>query len=300
MLYPLSYGGVVSLAGLATMPTTCQADAMPTPRRRVACDIDASLGEPTGIVLAVAVADDAGLTIHETFDVRLNDEPLALTEIRGPGGTRWHTAQVEPGILSIRYNATVDGRALDHAVAPLDRVLYVRPSRYVQSDELAGLMIDADVIDRLVAMPERDRVRAARDWVAARLDYVIGSTLSTDGLPEVLATGQGVCRDFAHVLAGVLRATDLPARIVSVYAPQLEPMDFHAVVEAAVDDEWVVLDATGLAPRETMLRIATGRDAADTAFLANDGSALELIRITVTATADELGVEHPASLVHLG
>lgn len=300
MLYPLSYGGRVSLAGLATMPTTCQAGAMPSSCRRVSCDIDASLGEPTGIVLAVAVADSAGLSIEETFDTRLNDAPLTLTEIRGPGGTRWHAAQVEPGILSVRYNATVAGRALDHAVAPLDRVLYVRPSRYVQSDELAGLLIDAEVIERLAAMPERERVVAARDWVTARLDYVVGSTLSTDGLPEVLASGRGVCRDFAHVLAGVLRATDLPARIVSVYAPQLQPMDFHAVVETAVDDEWVVLDATGLAPRESMLRIATGRDAADTAFLANDGSALELIRITVTAMADEPGVEHPASLVHLG
>ena len=273
---------------------------MPGSRRRVSCEIDASLAAPTGIVLAVAVADSAGLTIEEALDVRLDDVQVAVTEIRGPGGTRWHTAHVEPGILSVRYSATVSGRANDHAVGPLDRVLYVRPSRYVHSDQLSGLLIDAEVIDRLIAMPEGERVFAARDWVAAHLDYVVGSTLSTDGLSEVLATGQGVCRDFAHVLAGVLRATDLPARIVSVYAPQLEPMDFHAVVEAAVGNEWVVLDATGLAPRESMLRIATGRDAADTAFLANDGSALELFRITVTATTDELTVEHPATFVHLG
>lgn len=272
---------------------------MPSSRRRVSCEIDASLGEPTGIVLAVAVADDAGLSIDERLEVRLDDEPVSLNEVRGPGGTRWHTAQLDAGILSVRYAATVEGRAIDHTVAPLDRVLYVRPSRYVQSDELAGPLIDAEIIERLTELPDAERVIAAREWVAENLDYVIGSTQPTDGLPEVLATGQGVCRDFAHVLAGVLRATDLPARIVSVYAPQLEPMDFHAVVEAVVDDQWIVLDATGLAPRESMLRIATGRDAADTAFLANDGSALELIRITVTAEADEHAVEQPAALVPL-
>ncbi len=273
---------------------------MSSSSRRVSCELDASLGEPTAIVLAVAVAHSAGLTIDEQLDVRLNDESLALTEVDGPGGTRWHTSQVDAGILSVRYAATVTGRAHDHAVEPLDRVLYVRPSRYVQSDDLHGLLIDPAIIERLAELPERDRVLTARDWVAEHLDYVVGSTQPTDGLPEVLATGQGVCRDFAHVLAGVLRATDLPARIVSAYAPQLEPMDFHAVVEAAVDDEWVVLDATGLAPRETMVRIATGRDAADTAFLANDGSALELIRITVTAESDEPAVEQPTALVHLG
>lgn len=273
---------------------------MPSSCRRVSCELDASLGESTRIVLAVAVAEVPGLQVTEQFDVRLDDETLELIEVRGPGGTRWHTAQAEAGILSVRYAATVVGRALDHTVAAPDRVLYVRPSRYVQSDELHGMLIEPATIERLAAMPERERVIAARDWVAEHLDYVVGSTLPTDGLAEVLATRQGVCRDFAHVLAGVLRATDLPARIVSVYAPELEPMDFHAVVESAVDDEWVVLDATGLAPRQHMLRIATGRDAADTAFLANDGSSLELIRITVTAETDEPGFEHADALVSLG
>ena len=49
--------------------------------------------------------------------------------------------------------------------------------------------------------------------------------------------------------------------------PGLYPMDFHAVAEAYVDGGWYVVDATTLAPRQTLVRIATGRDAADTAFL---------------------------------
>ena len=76
-----------------------------------------------------------------------------------------------------------------------------------------------------------------------------------------------MCRDFAHLVIALLRARNVPARLVAVYAPGLSPMDFHAVVEAAVDGRWRVVDATAMAPRETLLRISTGRDASDTAFL---------------------------------
>ncbi len=65
----------------------------------------------------------------------------------------------------------------------------------------------------------------------------------------------------------MLRARNVPARLVAVYAPGLQPMDFHAVVEAAIDGEWRAVDATTLAPRQSLVRIATGRDASDTAFL---------------------------------
>ena len=44
-------------------------------------------------------------------------------------------------------------------------------------------------------------------------------------------------------------------------------MDFHAVAEALVDGAWQVVDATLLAPRASLVRVATGRDATDTAFL---------------------------------
>src|SRR5690606_13899415 len=93
----------------------------------------------------------------------------------------------------------------------------------------------------------------------------------TDGAVSTLLSRRGVCRDFAHLVVAFLRALDVPARVVSVYAPGLTPMDFHAVAEAAIDGTWHVVDATGLAPRQSLLRIATGRDAADTAFLSARG-----------------------------
>lgn len=303
MLYPLSYGGVLSLAGLAPGLTPCQAGRMGSPqsmRRTVGCEIDATLGEATNIVLAVAVARTPGLTIDEHLTVHSDGQLVEMTESVGVSGTRWHSAAVSQGTLTIRYEATVTGRGEPRPVDATERILAVRPSRYVQSDELAGPLVDASIIAALAELPERERLIAARDWVAGRLTYTIGSTSPTDGLPEILATGQGVCRDFAHLLAGVLRATDLPARVVSVYAPELAPMDFHAVVEALVDGQWVVADATGLAPTSGLLRIATGRDAADTAFLANDGTSLTLHRLFVHAAADQSLNADPDALVMLG
>jgi transglutaminase-like putative cysteine protease len=110
-----------------------------------------------------------------------------------------------------------------------------------------------------------------------------------------------VCRDFAHLVIALLRARDVPARLAAVYAPGLSPMDFHAVVEAYVDGGWQVVDATHLAPRASMLRIATGRDATDTAFLSSYRGDLLLRTLGVTATVDgDLPVEDGAAPVVLG
>jgi transglutaminase-like putative cysteine protease len=78
-------------------------------------------------------------------------------------------------------------------------------------------------------------------------------------------------------------------------------MDFHAVVEAFVEGAWRVVDATCLAPRQSMVRIATGRDAADTAFLDNHKGAVTLNNATITAVVDgELPNDSIEQFVSLG
>jgi transglutaminase-like putative cysteine protease len=98
----------------------------------------------------------------------------------------------------------------------------------------------------------------------------------------------------------MLRALDVPARAVAVYAPGCWPMDFHAVVESAVDGTWQVHDATALAPRQSLVRISTGRDAADNAFLSNHGGSVRLLTTEITAIVDgALPVDDGRSVVHL-
>ena len=119
-----------------------------------------------------------------------------------------------------------------------------------------------------------------------------------DSALDTYLARRGVCRDFAHLVITFLRAYNVPARLVSVYAPGLSPMDFHAVVEAAYDGQWWVLDATGLAPRQPMVRIATGADTSDTAFLTVTRGLVALHDIQVTATiAGDLPVDGRAHRV---
>jgi hypothetical protein len=49
-----------------------------------------------------------------------------------------------------------------------------------------------------------------------------------------------------------------------------------------------------------LVRIATGRDSADTAFLTNTLADIELLRIDVRAVSDESPDEVPSDLVVLG
>ena len=61
------------------------------------------------------------------------------------------------------------------------------------------------------------------------------------------------------------RSMNVPARYATCYAYQLNPPDFHACFEAFIDGWWYVFDPTRLAPLNGLVRIATGRDAADAA-----------------------------------
>jgi hypothetical protein len=62
-----------------------------------------------------------------------------------------------------------------------------------------------------------------------------------------------------------------------------------------------VVDATLLAPRASLVRIATGRDAADTAFLSSYGGAVQLVTTEIIAvTEGPLPADDVTSLVRLG
>jgi len=83
----------------------------------------------------------------------------------------------------------------------------------------------------------------------------------------------GVCRDFAHLCIALCRALNIPARYFAGYAYQLDPPDFHACFECFIGGSWVVFDATHLAHLNGLVRVGTGRDAADAAVASIFGGA---------------------------
>jgi transglutaminase-like putative cysteine protease len=236
---------------------------------------------PTTLALQIAPAVTAGGRPSEALSITLDDAPVQPLEVATPHGGRLHLVEVGPGRLLIDHSATVE--PAEPATSEVDpgwdaeAIAYVLQSRYCPSDALAGFA-QTELGGRTPT--------GIGDWVFERLTYTLGLSTPLTTAIETLGAGAGACRDFAHLLVTLLRANGIPARLVAVYAPGLSPMDFHAVVEARVDGRWQVIDATRLAPRSTLVRIATGRDAADTAFATTLSGDAELLQMEVTAYTD--------------
>lgn len=157
-----------------------------------------------------------------------------------------------------------------------------RQSRYCPSDELAGYAgVEFAGIEHGHGL-----ATAVASWVFERFAYQSGSSGPLDTAVDTLVTNAGVCRDFAHVTIALCRGLGVPARLAAVYAPGLTPMDFHAVVEVRNGSQWQIVDPTRLAPRSSLVRIATGRDAADTAFATTLAGDAALVSTEITAYVD--------------
>lgn len=265
----------------------------------VSCRLVFEVTAPASLALQVAAARRTGVDVDDQLDVVNGAEPVTAREMVGSDGNRQHLIRVQPGTLSVSYTATVKRTqaAVPEPASDEQRVVASRPSRYCPSDRMAGFA-NSHFGE---APAELDRVRAICAHVWRHIAYeATTSGPSTDAI-ETLLTGRGVCRDFAHLVAALCRAVDVPARVAAVYAPGLSPMDFHAVVETAIDGHWYAWDATRSAPRPTLVRIGTGRDAADVAFATVLSGRAELSELAITATTSgDLPWDDHDQLVALG
>ena len=177
-----------------------------------------------------------------------------------------------PGVVSISYSSIVKNHFdfIDFsrlAPTPISQLnpavlLYTYPSRYCQSDKMSRLALHLfGKIDN-----EYEQVLAITEWIYQNVEYVIGSTNGETSAHDTIIQRAGVCRDFAHLGIAFCRALDIPARYCSGYSFNLEPQDFHACFEAYLSGYWIMFDATKMAPLNGFVRIALGRDAADTAI----------------------------------
>ena len=262
-------------------------------KRTVSSQLELTLSGPTQLIFNVAAAAGTPLA-SESISVLVDGARVEAEEITDYQGTRLHRVRAAGNTAVLDYRAVVDGLADPAAVNEIDKVVFLRPSRYCESDSLGPT-----AAGEFAGLHGHDLLEAVVGWVNQKLTYVAGSSLPTDGAVRTLLGRQGVCRDFAHLSIALLRALNVPARMAAVYAPGLSPMEMHAVAEALVDDRWWVVDATRLAPRQSLLRVATGRDAADTAFLTNYGPATQLDTLEVTAVVDEFALDDAETLTEL-
>jgi transglutaminase-like putative cysteine protease len=241
----------------------------------VAASLTMSSPAPATALLQIAVARP----VEETLTVLTGGRPAEIEEFE-VDGARVHRLTLEEGDTTVTYSASAEDGGAPRQVTPAEWAAALRPSRYCPSDALEGFATTE--FDR--TLPRGELVPAVADWVHRRLIYTAGASRPVDSAVDTLLSGQGVCRDYAHLTITLLRALEIPARLVAVYAPGLSPMDFHAVVEADIDGTWCIVDATRLAPTSSLVRICSGRDAVDTAFLSLFGGSARFETMAVTAT----------------
>lgn len=261
------------------------------------------------------VASDADFvfSIHaaRTGQQRVLDEAVVVepavawrVETEHPLGNRLLRLRAGPGSLDVRYVGNVE---VAHHVAETSRVLaspiadlpagvlaFMRPSRYCQADRLQQFAWR----EFGAIAPGHAQAAAVCQWVRSHVEFRVGtSTIATSAL-ETLEHGVGVCRDFVHATIALLRALNYPARFVTGVdygAPRdLGPPDFHSYVEAWIGDRWWLFDPTGITPLTGLIRIGTGRDAADVAFATMFGSVQGGMPKVAFAAADD-----PASGVRM-
>ncbi|MEP6786228.1 MAG: transglutaminase family protein [Sphingomonadales bacterium] len=238
--------------------------------------LDYSLPELADVLLQVEVAAMADQRIIDAQLTVTSPEPLRATPGEEVIGQRcWALGKSR---LTANYTATVEidrptpklaglkiseVRNLPGLVVP-----YLMPSRYVESDRF-----EAFVRQEFSDLQGGWKILAMRDWLSSNLSYVSGASSGSTTASDTFVRREGVCRDYAHLMAAFARAASIPARVVSVYAPHVQPPDFHAVVEVWLGNAWHLVDATGMAEPSEMARIAVGRDATDVAFMTIFGAA---------------------------
>lgn len=262
-------------------------------QRTVSVQLGLAIHGSTNMVFSMTPAIGADIA-SERLEFRLDGVLQEYRELVDVHGTRLQNFVTEKGRLTVDYALEIAGEAAVDPIDERDVITYLRPSRYAQSDALTPFARSL-----FGGLSGYTLVQAITDWVFESLAYVPGSSRPTDGATDTLELRRGVCRDFSHVTIALLRAMEIPARLVAVYAPGLSPMDFHAVTEAFVDGAWWVIDSSRLAPRQSLIRISTGRDAADTAWLTSTWTDLDVKSMLVTVAAESLPLDNHVERVQL-
>jgi transglutaminase-like putative cysteine protease len=253
----------------------------------VAVSLSYEVSAPTTLLMSVAAA---GTSYQHVDNEHIDLGGLQYQLVHyGQDGHRLLRVTTGPAEFTLHYAATVtvarqptprdDLPEIGFDALPSEALPFVSPSRFCESDRVVELST------RLFGdlSPGYQRVQAISEWVRDNLTYVPGSTDATSTATDVLVGRAGVCRDFAHVAICMCRGLGIPARYVSGYGPSVDPPDFHGVMEAFVGGEWFLFDPTGMSTDGGLVRIATGRDAADVAFATFVGQAtLQSKKVDVT------------------
>jgi len=215
------------------------------------------------------VASDGDISTHEYSDSYGN----ICTRFLAPAGQLrlWNSTLIEDSGLP--DPVAWDAREIPPQELPDEVLVFLLNSRYCEVDQLSAIAVE---LFGNVA-PGWNRVQAICNWVNSKVTFNYGFARPTKTALDVFTERVGVCRDYQHLAVTFCRCLNIPARYVAGYlgdigVPPLPPMDFSAWFEVYLDHRWWAFDARNNKPRIGRVLMATGRDAADVAFLTSFGS----------------------------
>lgn len=250
--------------------------------------------------MLVPVTFDYAIRLHQRTEpgtalvfallpARTHQQQLAMEGLRVRGATvqsvftdaatatRYLHLTARGGALEVELDAQLrllQAESGEHALrretapAPMaapESLRFLLPSRFCPSDRLVSLCER----EFMAIVQPYARAVAIEAWIRRHVRSEPLASARDDGVPpsaaEVLERGAGTPRDLAHLLIGLCRASQLPARYVTTvpFGAGLPSDRLHPWVEILVDDVWLAFDPSRRVPRTALVRIGTGRDAAD-------------------------------------
>jgi len=244
-------------------------------RITIQSDLVYDFAEETQVIACIEASRSTDQDIlEETLEIEPRAECVSDVDLSGDRRLR----TVLAGKVAIRYRALVEnrmrqvlpqsGRQVPWNALPEHTLPFLLPSRFCPSDKFGRFAARefGNAGDGVA------KVMAILEWITRNVDYVHGISTPETTAERTFVDRAGVCRDFTHLAITLCRALGIPARAVSAYALELEPPDFHAIFEAFLENRWWLIDPTRLAPIGGIVRIGSGRDAADIAFLTTQKS----------------------------
>lgn len=123
-----------------------------------------------------------------------------------------------------------------------NRRLFLSAERFIEVD-------DSEIKSLAGALKRDDSLSSARavyEWVHGNLTYA-GYLVHELGAAYAIRKRTGDCTEFSDLSAALLRALQIPARILGGYVVDgdsvLQAKDYHNWCEAYVDNQWVLIDA---------------------------------------------------------
>lgn len=231
---------------------------------------------------------------------------LAVEVLTDQQGNRWCRLTAPGGTTRFSYSSEIHcPDSLDPVVSsapqcpvralPIDTYPYLNPSAYCDTPALMSL-----AWDRFGAIqPGWPLVQAICDWVHQQIRFDYNASRPHQSASQTVASGAGVCRDFAHLAISLCRCMNLPARYCTGYLgytgiPQGDaPVDFSAWFEVFLADRWYVFDARHNIPRSGRVLIGRGRDASDVPFLRSFGEHRLTRFLVITELSPRAIPSHP-------